>query len=787
MPIGVYICHCGLNIAGVLDIEKLRAYAEKLPDVAVARDIPFSCSDVGQEQIQKDIVEYKLDRIVVAACSPRLHEPTFRKAIAKAGLNPYMLEIANIREQCSWVHMEQPAMATQKAQDLIRMAVAKSALLNPLESDTMPVSQEILVIGGGVAGIQAALDLADAGFHIYLVERRPTIGGFMALLTDVFPTNDCSICVLAPKMSEVFNHPKITLITYAEILSIDGSVGSFTVSGIKKARYVDEKLCKGCINECASVCPVEVPSEYDFGIGKRKAIYVPYPQAVPLVACVDPKACIGCARCTEACSADAVNFEQEPQDFKFTVGAIIVATGWQAFDATRKEEYGFGRYKDVITTLQLERMLNSAGPTKGDVVRPSTGEIPKSIAFLQCVGSRDITIGNIYCSRICCMASLKNAQLIKEKYPDTDITIYYIDIRAGGEGYEEFYIRAQRLGINFTHARISRIEEEDGDLHLNYEDPDTWQFKRVEHDIAVLSIGLEPDQGAEVIGNLLGLARRPDKFFEIAHPKMRPVEAHIDGVFIAGCASGPKEIQTSIAQGGAAAAKAIRLLQKGELELEPTGAYVNQDFCIQCKLCVEVCPKKAITVKSPAYVDEAACKGCGSCAAACPANAIGMRLFSDEQILAEVRAATAERSEFPLIIAFLCNWCSYGAADLAGTSRIQYPTNSRNIRVMCAGRVDPIFILEALRHGADGVLIAGCRLGECHYVKGNYQALQRVSVLKSIMDEVGINPNRVKIIWCAASEGEIFAKNLKEFVEELKLIGPIGTELKVSNSEVLAP
>jgi heterodisulfide reductase subunit A len=268
---------------------------------------------------------------------------------------------------------------------------------------------------------------------------------------------------------------------------------------------------------------------------------------------------------------------------------------------------------------------------------------------------------------------------------------------------------------------------------------------------------------------------------------MRPVEAHIDGVFIAGCASGPKEIQTSIAQGGAAAAKAIRLLQKGELELEPTGAYVNQDFCIQCKLCVEVCPKRAITVRSPAYVDEAACKGCGSCAATCPANAIGMRLFSDEQILAEVRAATAERSEFPLIVAFLCNWCSYGAADLAGTSRIQYPTNSRNIRVMCAGRVDPIFILEALRQGADGVLIAGCRLGECHYVKGNYQALQRVNVLKGIMDEVGINPNRVKIIWCAASEGEIFAKNLKEFVEELKLIGPIGTELKVSNSEVLAP
>jgi heterodisulfide reductase subunit A len=778
MPIGVYVCHCGLNIAGVLDMEELRSFAEKLPGVAIARDLQFSCSDVGQEQIQKDVSDLKLDKIVVAACSPRLHEPTFRRAIAKAGLNPYVLEMANIREQCSWVHMDQPALATQKAKDLIRMAVAKAELLKPLESETMPVSKEVLVIGGGVAGIQASLDLADAGFHVYLVERRPTIGGYMALLTDVFPTNDCSICVLAPKMSEVYNHPNITLMTYSEILNIEGSVGNFTVNGVRKARFVDEKLCKGCINECAGVCPVELPSEYDFGIGKKKAIYIPYPQAVPLSACIDPKACIGCARCVEACPTKAVNFEQKEESFDLTVGAIIVATGWQPFDATRKEEYGFGRYRDVITSLQLERMLNAAGPTKGDVVRPSTGKIAKSIAFLQCVGSRDATVGNLYCSRICCMASLKNAQLTKEKYPDTDITIYYIDLRACGEGYEEFYIRAQNLGINFVRARVSRIDEVDGELFLNYEDTVSGETRRVRYDMAVLSIGLEPDTNANVIGNLLGLSRRPDRFFEIAHPKMRPVEAHIDGVFIAGCASGPKEIQASIAQGSAAAAKAMKLLTKGEIELNPTTAFVDQDKCTQCKLCVDICPSRAITAKSPAYVDEAACKGCGSCAAACPVDAIQMRLFSDEQIIAQVRAATEAKGEYPLIVAFLCNWCSYGAADLAGTSRIQYPTNARNIRVMCAGRVDPSFVIEALRRGADGVLIAGCRIGECHYHKGNYQALQRVEVLKGVLGKIGINPGRVKIIWCAASEGEIFARQLKQFVEELKAMGPVGTELK---------
>ena len=778
MSTGVYVCHCGLNIAGVLNVEDLKSFAETLPGVAVARDLQFSCSDIGQEQIQKDIAEHKLDRVVVAACSPRLHEPTFRRAISKAGLNPYMLEMANIREQCSWVHMDQPAMATEKAKDLIRMAVAKAELLEPLEPESIPVSKDVLVIGGGVAGIAAALDLADAGLHVYLVERRPTIGGYMALLTDVFPTNDCSICVLGPKMSEVYNHPNITLYTYSEVLGVEGSVGNFTIFGVRRARYVDEKLCKGCINECASACPVEISSEYDFGIGKRKAIYVPYPQAVPLAACIDPKACIGCARCAEACPADAVRLEQEPQDFKLNVGAIIVATGWQPFDAARKEEYGFGRYRDVVTTLQVERMLNASGPTKGEVVRPSTGEIAGSIAFLQCVGSRDETVGNPYCSRICCMASLKNAQLVKEKYPDTDITIYYIDIRACGEGYEEFYIRAQRLGINFVRSRVSGIEEVKGQIGLIFEDTQTGEIKRAEHNLAVLSVGLEPDSNAEVLGNLLGLSRRPDRFFEIAHPKMRPVEAHIDGIFIAGCASGPKEIPISIAQGSAAAAKAVKLLHRGILDLEPTSAYVDPDKCIQCKLCVDICPKKAIAVKSPAYVDEAACKGCGSCAAACPVDAIDMRFFSDQQILAQVKAATEVKREFPLIVAFLCNWCSYGAADLAGTSRIQYPTNARNIRVMCSARVDPSFVLDALRRGADGVLIAGCRIGECHYKDGNYQALQRVNVLKGVLEKVGLDPGRVKIVWCAASEGEIYAQDLREFIAELKAMGPIGTELK---------
>jgi heterodisulfide reductase subunit A len=778
MPIGVYICHCGSNIAGTIDVEDLRKHAEALKDVAVARDITFACGDSGQEQIKKDIDEYALDRIVVAACSPRIHEITFRRMLEQAGKNPHLFEMVNIREQGSWVHPDSNSRATQKAKDLVAIGVAKVALLSPLEKKTLPANMDVLVIGAGVAGIEAALSLADIGTKVHLVEKEPTIGGKMALLNEVFPTNDCSLCVLAPKMSDVQNHPNITLHTYSEIRNIEGRAGDFKITVIKKPRYIDEKKCKGCIDICARVCPIDVPNQFDFGIGKRKSIYIPFAQAVPLVACIDEH-CVGCDLCRLACPAEAVDFAQKQEKFEFKVGAIIVATGYQPFDAHRKEEYGYGRYKNVITNLELERMLSAAGPTHGRVVSPSSGDDVKRVAFILCVGSRDEQVGNPYCSKVCCMASIKNALKIAEKYPDAKVSIHYIDIRAGGESYEEYYRRSQETGVSFVRGRVAQVEEEDGKTLIRYEDTISGETCSEACDLVVLAIGMESNGNAGEIGKMLNISRRPDRFFQSAHPKMRPVQTHNRGVFLAGCAGGPKEIQVSIEQGSAAAAKAGNLLHKGEIRIEPLSAYVLPELCEGCGICESVCELGRIKViNRKAVVDEVACRGCGSCSAACPTGAVQTRNYTDEQIMAQITEATQEISEFPLVIAFLCHWCSYAAADLAGSMRLSYPTNLRNIRVLCAGRVNPSFVLEALRRGADGVLIAGCRLGECHYTIGNCSAMQRMNVLNKLLVDLGFDELRLRLEWLAASEGEKFAQIARDYVEQLKQIGPVGSELE---------
>ena len=643
--VGVYVCHCGVNVGGVVNCPEVAAYAETLPNVVVAKDYKYMCSDPGQSLIQDDIKEHNLNRIVVAACSPRLHEPTFRRCVEEAGLNKFLFEFANLREQDSWVHMTQPEEATAKAKDLTRMAVAKARLLEPLEASKVAVDKKCLVIGGGVAGIQSALDLADMGFKTYMVERNPTIGGRMGQLDKTFPTLDCSMCILAPKMVDTSKHENIELITYAEVKEVDGYIGNFTVKVEKKPRYVKEEDCTGC-GQCQEVCPIEIPNYYDEGVGMVRAAYIPFPQAVPLCATIDKNYCIDCGLCETVCGPEAIDRNMEPEEIELHVGTIIAATGYDPYDPTEKYEYGYGRYTNVITAMEIERMINASGPTGGHVQKPSDGKEPKRVAFIHCVGSRDEQIGKSYCSRVCCMYSMKNAQLCIDHEPDTEVTCYYMDIRSFGKGFEEFYKTSQeKYGIEFIRGRPAEILEND-DLTLTVRAEDTLLGKVTEYtyDLVVLSVGLEPPKGSNELRQTLGLSRTSDGFYMEAHPKLRPVDTLTDGVYIAGVAQGPKDIPDAVAQGSAAASRASIPMAKGEVEIEPITADTDTTVCGACEVCVELCPFGAVSIEGEgadkhAAINVALCKGCGTCVGACPSVAMNQNHFKTEQIMAQIAAA----------------------------------------------------------------------------------------------------------------------------------------------------
>ncbi|MBQ8016826.1 MAG: CoB--CoM heterodisulfide reductase iron-sulfur subunit A family protein [Methanobrevibacter sp.] len=646
LRIGVYVCHCGVNIGGVVDCPEVAEYAKTLPNVVYATDYKYMCSDPGQAMIQEDIKEKNLNRIVVAACSPRLHEPTFRRCVEEAGLNKFLFEFANLREQDSWVHMNEPEAATEKAKDLTRMAVAKARLLEPLEATKVAVDNKALVIGGGVAGIQTALDLGDMGFKTYMVERNPTIGGRMGQLDKTFPTLDCSMCILAPKMVDCAKHENIELISYAEVKEVDGYIGNFNVKVEKKARYVDEALCTGC-GQCQEACPIEIPNYYDEGVGMVKAAYIPFPQAVPLCATIDKDYCIECNLCVQACGPEAIDHNQQPEIIELEVGTIVAAIGYDPFDPSGIYQYGYGRFSNVITAMEIERMINASGPTGGHVIKPSDGIEPKRVAFIHCVGSRDETIGKPYCSRVCCMYSMKNAQLCIDHEPDTEVTCYYMDIRSFGKGYEEFYKTSQeKYGIEFIRGKPAQIFEND-DLTLTIRAEDTLLGKVTEYtyDLVVLSVGLEHSAGSDELRQTLGLSRSADGFYMEAHPKLRPVDTLTDGVYIAGVAQGPKDIPDSVAQGSAAASRAAIPMAKGEVEIEPIIASNDETICGACQVCVELCPFDAISIatgvggKEFAQINSALCKGCGTCVGACPSGAMNQQHFKTEQIMAQISAA----------------------------------------------------------------------------------------------------------------------------------------------------
>ena len=649
--IGVYVCHCGSNIGGVVDSKAVAQYALSLKDVAVARDNKYTCSDRGQDEIKADIKEHKLNRIVIASCSPNLHERTFRRTVAEAGLNPYLFQMVNIREQVSWVHADDKDAATGKAKDLVRMGVSKVRLLEPLQERRVPVEKSVLVIGGGIAGIEAALELAALGVRTHLVERTPSIGGRMAQLDKTFPTTDCSICILAPKMVDVGASPNITLHTYTEVESIDGYVGNFDVTLRKKARHVNMDRCIGC-GACSEVCPVKVPSEFDMGIGQRKAAYIPFPQAVPLKYTIDEANCLyfktgKCQLCVKACPTDAIEHDTTDVLEDLRVGAIIVATGFDPYAPKVRDYFGYHEFANVMTAMEFERMTNASGPTRGHIVRPSDGKTPRRIAFIQCVGSRNKKIGNQYCSNVCCMYTMKNAQIIKEHEPDTDVSVYYIDIRAHGKGFEEYYHRLrERYQIEYIRGRPAKIWQDPQTLNLKIRAEETLlnQITEREFDLIVLSVGLVPAAGTDRIAGMLNLSKSSDGFLQEAHPKLRPVETATEGVYICGCAQAPKDIPSTVAQARAAAASAAVPILRGEFVIEPLVAHVSEQLCKGCGLCAEVCPYGAPrlvkgAVGQKAEIIEVLCRGCGVCVAACPYHAITAEQFSDEQLESELMAA----------------------------------------------------------------------------------------------------------------------------------------------------
>ncbi|MFX1525587.1 MAG: FAD-dependent oxidoreductase [Promethearchaeota archaeon] len=640
--IGVYICHCGVNIGGVVSVPDLVEYAQTLPNVEVSREYKFFCSDVGQKMIKEDIEKGLINRVVVAACSPRMHEPTFRIACKEAGLNQFLFEMANIREHSTWVHMRDAEGAYETAKDHIRMAIAKARELVPLEVQKVKVEPKCLIIGGGIAGMNAALDLATEGYKVYLVERTPTIGGHMAQLDKTFPTMDCSSCILTPKMSEIARKKNIELLTYSEVVEVSGYVGNFDVTIVKKPHYVDQEKCTAC-GICVDSCPITVGNEFDLGMGTRKAIYVPFPQAVPGQYTIDMDNCIKCGICArkDVCEPEAIIYDDEPEELKIKVGTIIVATGWDLYDPTELKQYGYGRYPNVITGLQMERLLSSFGPVVGKPVRPSDLKEPHSIAFLQCVGSRNFREGgNKYCSRVCCMYATKQARQYKEKHPDADVYIFYMDIRAFGKGYEEFYeSAAENYGINYVRGRIAEVsEDEDHNIIIRAEDTLLQTPIEQKVELFVLSAGLEPRADSDMVTSLLRIQKSSDGFFLEAHPKLRPVDTLTEGIFIAGVAQGPKDIPDAVSQAKGAASSAAALMSQGEVEVEPFFATVRAERCIGCGMCVENCAYGAIDLiddrrfGTVASINEALCKGCGACSGNCRCSAIDIKGFTAEQI-----------------------------------------------------------------------------------------------------------------------------------------------------------
>lgn len=785
MKTGVYLCQCGGNISNTIDLHKVADHVKEInPDILVQEN-SHMCSGAGQKMIIEDVKAHNLEKVVIASCSPHFHEKTFRSTMTKAGLNPYMLEIANFREHCSWAHKNDPAAATEKAMDVIDASLAKVEHDFPLEEKKVQMGDDVLVIGGGIAGIQTALDLADSGKSVTLVEKEPTLGGKMAILTKTFPTEDCAACIISPKMAAVQDHPNIKLYTNSEISNLAGHRLHFEAKIRKKPRYVldsvDMDQCLIC-NKCTEVCPVERPNYWEQGIINRKAIYIPAPHAIPYKYLIDTESCLyfkdgSCGKCQEICPQQVIDFQQEEELVDLAVDSVVVATGYDIYDASEKTVFGYGKYQNVVSALEMERIVDHI------VEDPPPRDVGKRVAFVQCVGSRDEQIGREYCSRVCCMFSIKLASLLKQARPESDIYIFYTDLRAFGKGYEEYYKRAQKMGIKFIRGKPSHFTENHitRQVVVTVEDTLSRNIIESEFDLVVLANGMGLSESSNKIADDLKLAKSDDGFLKEAHPKYKPVDTLIEGVFLAGTAQGPKDIPDTVTQASAAAGRVLATLAQKEFTIDPILAFVHQDICDGCKKCLKVCPKQAIFLNEDgkAEINEALCLGCGSCITSCPLEAIDLNYYTSKQLYASIAAALRHKKpEQKRILIFADDNTVYRLADACGVRKMKYSTDTRIFRVPSGSRITPKLINFAFQKGADAVMIGDSPSKSSRFGWANQVTAANLKQVHDQFKKLGVDPERFIFKEYTAGDLKGFTRDVDALAEKLNTMKPLTEELR---------
>ncbi len=771
--IGIFICHCGGNISDTIDVLNVRDIARSMNDVAIAETFEYVCSNPGQERIKNAIKEKALDRVIVASCSPRMHLDTFRQAVKSVGMNPYFLDMVNLREQCSWVH-DDKAKATAKATALVRAAVERARYLEPLTPSRLKVTESVLVVGGGIAGINSALELADKGYQVYLVERNPSIGGHMSQLSKTFPTFDCSACILTPRMVSVSQHPNIKIVTNAEPIAVKGSAGNYEVTVRVKPRYVDAKKCIAC-GECTLKCPAKKPDSFEENLVEGKAIYRPFKQAIPNASVIDKDYCLHftkniCGVCQKICKSGAIDFTQQEELLDLKVGAIVVSTGYNIMDPKLASQYHFGLHPDIVTNLQFERLMLQG------LHRPSNGQMPKKVAFILCVGSRKTEANGVpYCCKIGCMTAIKQALLLNKTNPESEAWVFYTDVRAHGKGYEEFYAKAREHLTTFVRGRAAEVIPNGSSLIVKAED--TLLGRQVEEpfDLVVLSPAVIPSQGAKEFADMLGVDLGPDGFFMEAHHKLRGVETKREGIYVAGTAQGPKDVRETTMESMAAASKVATFLGKGEISVSPEVAYLIPDRCNLCGICVDKCPTKAIHKdQNEVKIDPVSCVGCGACVPACPKEALDLKNATDEQLIAQIEGIVSGDGTSPKIIAFTEKMTAYGSADLGGQSRRGYSSEIRIVRIPSVARLGIKHVLHAFAAGADGII----------FVEGDDSLLKEDKVrelvikFKKDLGKFGIQPLRLQSTTTTLPQYEKIFTLFDDFVERIKKLGPITQETR---------